>query len=112
MVPTFHYGDGALALKFGGTNNPFLITLHRFERAAGLWRVDPKVVIKEVRLTVERILDMWPKAMEKLPLPEKVQQAIKDRWPKMALVGELRPTMAQGIPPATAAQGDGSSAVR
>jgi serine/threonine-protein kinase HipA len=54
IVPTFHYGDGALALKFGGTNNPFLITLHRFERAAGLWKVDPKVVIKEVRLTVER----------------------------------------------------------
>jgi serine/threonine-protein kinase HipA len=107
IVPTFHYGDETLALKFGGTNNPFLITLHRFERAAGLWKVDPKPVIKEVRLTVERILDAWPRAMEKLPLSKEVQKAIRDRWPKMALVGEVRPAMAQGGHPVTAVQTEG-----
>ena len=99
IVPTFIYGDGTLALPFGGTRNPLLITLHRFERAAGLLKVDPKLITKEVRLTVEKILDSWPREMKNLPLPLEMQKAITNRWQQMTLVGEIRPQMLQGFRP-------------
>jgi serine/threonine-protein kinase HipA len=107
IVPTFIYGDGTLAVQFGGTRNPLLITLHRFERAAGLLKVDPNLITKEVRLMVEKILDVWPREMKNLPLPLEDRTAIANRWQQMALVGEVRPEMAQGfrLPP----QGQGES---
>ncbi len=42
IVPTFAYGDSTMAMKLGGTNNPYIMGAHKFERVAGLLQVDPR----------------------------------------------------------------------
>ncbi|MFY9837642.1 MAG: hypothetical protein WAK55_14490 [Xanthobacteraceae bacterium] len=62
-------------------------------------KVEPKLITKEVELTVEKILDTWPREMKALPLPLEVQKAIINRWQQMALVEKIRPQMVQGFRP-------------
>lgn len=100
IVPTFLYGDQSMALAFGGTRNPAIIGLHRFERAAGLLKVDPKLVVKEAKETVGRVLDTWPKMLAEMPVPDPWRKQIADRWRSLQLVREVRPILAE-IPDTT-----------
>ena len=69
LVPTFLYGADTMAMKLGGTNDPFIIGTKRFERAAGLMQVEPKIIVKEVRSTIERAIHVWPGILAASPMP-------------------------------------------
>ncbi|TDQ14848.1 type II toxin-antitoxin system HipA family toxin [Phyllobacterium brassicacearum] len=90
LVPTFLYGDDDMALPFGNNNNPYTVGTRRFERAAGLLKVDPKLLVKEVRLTVEKALDIWPGLLKDLPLTSDANRPIINRLDKLQLVREIR----------------------
>jgi serine/threonine-protein kinase HipA len=92
IVPTILYGDMTMALPFGGTKDATRITLKKFERATGLVKVPVGMLVKEARLTVERILDTWPDKLKEFPVTEKMRSAIVNRWADMAIVHETRPT--------------------
>lgn len=90
LVPTFLYGDDEMALPLGNSKNPYTIGLRRFDRAAGLLKVEPKLLVKEVLGTVEKATDIWPRLLKDLPLTIDANRAIIDRLDKLRLVGELR----------------------
>ncbi|MEK1852266.1 MAG: HipA domain-containing protein [Phyllobacterium sp.] len=90
LVPTFLYGDDEMALPLGNNKNPYTVGLRRFERAAGLLKVEPKVLVKEVKSTVENAMDTWPGLLEDLPLTDEANRAIIDRLYKLQLAGEIR----------------------
>lgn len=88
IVPTIFFipRDG-LALRFVGTHDFARVNLHRFERVASFLRVDPRWITREVTATVERAMDLWPKAAPAL-LGEKRAAAIIHRLPRLQLVQE------------------------
>lgn len=92
VVPTVLYGDSTMALAFGGTRDAARVTLRKFERAAGLVKVSPDLLVREAKRTVEAVLDVWPDAMKKLPLPPEMRDRITARWRDLAIVNEVRPT--------------------
>ena len=90
LVPTFLYGDDELALPLGNNKNPYTVGLRRFERAAGLLKVEPKVLIKEVKSTVEKALIVWPGLLKDLPLTDEASRSLTDRLYRLQLVREIR----------------------
>ncbi len=99
IVPTFLYGDGAMALSFGGTRDPTKIGRHRIERAAGLLKVDPRILVSEARRTMEAAFESWPAILREAPLPQPMRTNILQRLPTLQLVQEVRPTLPRGIAP-------------
>jgi len=91
LVPTFLFGDNAMALKFGGTNNAARMALKKFGRAAGLIKIAPDFLVNEARLTTEKILDEWPSRLHALPLLDESKGRILDRWKTLELVNEVAP---------------------
>ena len=89
IVPTFLYGDDTMALAFGNTKTPSIVGLRRFERAAGAMQVSSKVVLSEVRRTVQQALKVWPDLLEDLPLPVDGRRQLLARLPKLRLVQEV-----------------------
>jgi serine/threonine-protein kinase HipA len=89
IVPTFLYGDNRMALAFAGSKNYEAITLHRFDRLANLLKVDPKFILKEVRQTIQRILDVWPRVLADMPLPADMKTSVTKRWDDLPLVREI-----------------------
>jgi serine/threonine-protein kinase HipA len=69
-----------MALEFGGTKDPELIIMRRFEHAAGLLKVDPKRLTGEVRVTVEKPLDAWPSLIKASPLTEEMRSRMARGW--------------------------------
>lgn len=99
LVPTFLYGDASMALAFGGSRDAARITLRKFERAAGLVKVSPDLLVKEAKRTVAHILDVWPALLREQPLPQAMKDRLTARWTGLALVKEVRPTLVgAGLP--------------
>lgn len=97
IVPTVYYNPAAkMALKLSGTSNPFAVNVARFTTVAKFLKIDPQIIEREVRTTVEKILDTWPDAVKDLPAPADVTDAIFSRWKDMALVADVRPDFSQG----------------
>lgn len=92
IVPTFLYGDDRMALEFGGTRDPELIKMNRFERAAGKLGVDPRVLTRQVEEIVAISLDTWPSIIADAPLPEPMKEKITERLHSLPLVQEVRST--------------------
>lgn len=90
IVPTvlFIPRDG-LALRFVRTHQFEAVDMHRFERVASFLGVDPKWITREVRLTIERALDLWPKAAPEL-LGERWSKTLLARLDTLNLVREVR----------------------
>lgn len=90
IVPTVLFMPAdTLALRFVRTHHFETVDLHRFERVASFLRVDPKWLLREVRATVERALNLWPEAMPEL-LGEKWAASLMARLETLKLVQEVR----------------------
>ena len=55
-----------------------------------------QIIEREVRSTMERILDTWPAAISDLPASKSVTDAIFGQWQNLALVNDVRPAVVQG----------------
>jgi serine/threonine-protein kinase HipA len=90
IVPTVLYEPrDRLALKFVGTQVFTSVSLHRFERIAAYLGVDPKWAIKEVRQTIDRALDLWPRILTDL-LDAREAAIMLRRLETLPLVAEAR----------------------
>ncbi|AZS19198.1 type II toxin-antitoxin system HipA family toxin [Caulobacter sp. FWC26] len=90
IVPTVLYGDTTLALPFAGIRRFSRLSLHQFDRAASYLRLDPAWIRKEVKMTVQRALDLWPAALADLPLDPADRDRLIGRWANLTLVAEAR----------------------
>jgi serine/threonine-protein kinase HipA len=108
IVPTFYYGDDRMALQFGKTLDPAVVNLRRFQRLAGLADLDIDLVLREVKLTMEEIFDVWPGLLPQLPTPPDFAKKLVERWDRLTLVKEVRPAVVQGR---SIAEQEGPSAV-
>jgi serine/threonine-protein kinase HipA len=106
IMPFAYYGDDTMALEFGKTHNPAIVTMKRFARLAGLVDIPDYVVRKEVTRTIEQILDVWPALIPDLPAPPNFLKKMTERWEGLQLVQEFRTTLAPGF-----AAEDGKQAV-
>ncbi|HEY7959582.1 MAG TPA: type II toxin-antitoxin system HipA family toxin [Sphingomicrobium sp.] len=89
IVPTVLFIPAeTLALRFAGTRRFEHVSLHRFERLAGFLDLDPRLILREVRIAVERALDLWPAAAPEL-LGERRARRLLDRLPSLQLVQEV-----------------------
>ncbi|MFS8049485.1 type II toxin-antitoxin system HipA family toxin [Rhizobium sp. BR 314] len=90
IVPTvlFQPADG-MALRFVKTHNFETVNLHRFERVASFLRLDPKLILHEVRTAVIRALETWPSVAPHLLGEEKAARLL-DRLDTLTLVNEIR----------------------
>ncbi|WP_195909641.1 type II toxin-antitoxin system HipA family toxin [Rhizobium tubonense] len=89
IVPTFLYGDANMALEFGGTKDPNLINLHKFERAAAALRIEPRVLIGQVMETVKKALDVWPSIIADSPITAEMKNRLLERFQNLPLVNEV-----------------------
>jgi serine/threonine-protein kinase HipA len=97
IVPTIRYiPRQKMALKLAGTSDPLIVNVAKFDRVAKFLKLDPKLIEREVRRTIERILDTWPDAIKNLPAPKHVTDAIFGQWKYLTLVKDVRPVMVQG----------------
>lgn len=86
IVPTWVFdGDQTLALSFGGTKTASLITLRKFERAAGFLEMDARAIVREAQGTIERAADTWPDLVRALPIERTAVAALRRRWETLAL---------------------------
>lgn len=97
VVATNLWGDARMALKFGGSDDPWRYDTGKFERAAGLLKVEPKVLLKEAKRTVERARDTWPETLRDMPIPKAWKEKIVDRIEKLPLANELSPKPVRGV---------------
>ncbi|MGY3582152.1 serine/threonine-protein kinase HipA [Bradyrhizobium sp. USDA 4341] len=93
IVPTFFYGDDTMALEFAKSHNPAAVNTRRFERLAGLVGLDTKIVLREVKDTVEQVLDVWPRLLPNLPAPPGFAEKLTERWKGLSITREFAPTM-------------------
>jgi len=63
--------------------------MHHFRRVAGLLKVDPDWIEKEVRRLVRNALDTWPSLMVQLPLTGSQCDRLTGRWDGLDLVEEV-----------------------
>lgn len=98
VVPTVAFNDAELALPFMSTSNPDSLRIRRFERAAGLLRVPPSLVIHEVKRTVESAFETWPTIMRDM-MPPRASEAIVNRINRLPFVKELLPDMDFAVAP-------------
>jgi serine/threonine-protein kinase HipA len=96
IVPTFFFGDDTMALEFAKSHNPAAVNLRRFERLAGLVGLDTKIVIREVKDTVDEILDVWPSLLPNLPAPPAFAEKLTQRWKGLSLIKEFVPSADHG----------------
>lgn len=96
IVPTFFFGDDTMALEFAKSHNPAAVNLRRFERLAGLVGLDSKIVIREVKDTVEEVLDVWPSLLPNLPAPPAFAERLTQRWKNLSLTKEIAPSVNLG----------------
>ena len=90
IVPTVLYQPrDELALRFVGTHQFESVNLHRFERLASFFGVDPRWAVKEVRRTSEAALDLWPAMLPDL-LDDRRAGALVKRLNQLPLVMEVR----------------------
>jgi serine/threonine-protein kinase HipA len=89
IVPTFLYGDTKMALEFGGTKDPNLIGLHKFERTAGALKIDPKILTGQVKETVKKALDVWPTIIADAPITKEMGNKLMERLRTLPLVKEV-----------------------
>lgn len=78
-----------MALAFQGTKTSSLMGLNRFTRIASYLGVDESAITQQVSETVERACDLWPKALEDLPMPEECVRRLRERWERLALTAGL-----------------------
>lgn len=97
VVCTAAYRDNRMALKFGGSDDPWRYDIGKFERAAGLLKVEPKVLLKEAKRTVERARDTWPETLRDMPIPKSCKDLIVDRIEKLPLANALSPKPVRGV---------------
>jgi serine/threonine-protein kinase HipA len=76
-------------LRFVRTHQFETVEMLRFEQVARFLKVDPKWIIREVRITTERALDLWPKAAPEL-LGERWAKTLLARLDTLRLVREVR----------------------
>lgn len=89
IVPTILFQPrDKMALKFVGTHDFDTVNLHRFERVAKYLSLDPKLLVDEVRKTVDQALKLWPEAAPTL-LGEERAEKILHRLPSLRLVEEV-----------------------
>jgi serine/threonine-protein kinase HipA len=89
IVPTVLFiPRDRLALRFLGTHTFETVDMHRFERIAKFLHVDPKWIVREVTATIERALDLWPKAAPEL-LGEQWSEKLLARLDTLKLVSEV-----------------------
>jgi serine/threonine-protein kinase HipA len=87
IVPTVYFKpDDTLALKFGGKRRFESVSEQQFERLAPFVGVEARVLIKEVRATIDRANDTWPAMFRDLPWPNEVREQLATRWEKLPLV--------------------------
>jgi serine/threonine-protein kinase HipA len=90
IVPTVLFiPRDTMALRFVRTHQFETVDMHRFERVASFLGVDPKWITREVRATIERALDLWPKAAPEL-LGEHWAETLLVRLDALRLVQEVR----------------------
>ncbi len=97
ITPMFYYGDDEMGLDFGGSKNPAIVGSKRFERLAGHAGIEQSAVEREVRHTVEQILDVWPGMLPNLPMPPEFQERLLTRWQSLTLTKQIRPQMIPGF---------------
>mgnify|MGYP001035136754 CR=1 FL=1 len=97
VVSTALFLDNRMALKFGGSDDPWRFDTGKFERAAGLLKVEPKVLLKEAKRTVERARDTWPAVLRDMPIPKAWKEQIVNRIAKLPLANELSPKPVRGV---------------
>lgn len=90
LVPTvFFRPDDDMALRFAGRDKAFeAVSLKRFRRTAEYLGLDPDAVTEEVSAVVRRARDVWPAALEALPLSEARRRQLLDRFEQMPLAKE------------------------
>ncbi len=81
-----------MALEFGNRRNPYIMGLSMVEGAARLTQINPKILLKEARRTVDLALDRWPDLLRDMPLPADMRNRLLERLPKLRLVQEVRPS--------------------
>jgi serine/threonine-protein kinase HipA len=97
IVPTIAYlPQHKMALRLAGTANPQIVTVARIVRLSKFLNIESQVIEREVRSTIERILDTWPEAVKNLPASKPVKDAIFGQWKNLALVNDVRPVLIQG----------------
>jgi hypothetical protein len=99
-----------MALKLAGTSNPNIVTVARIVSVSKFLKIDPKVIEREVRSTMERILGTWRGAVKDLPASKAVKDAIFDQWKTLALVKDVRPALVEGHDAGASAANDSSVA--
>ncbi len=90
IVPTvlFQPSD-TMALRFVKTHNFESVNLHRFERVASFLRLDPRLILHEVKTAVIRALETWPSVAPDLLGAEKAARLL-NRLDTLTLVAEVR----------------------
>jgi len=93
IVPTvFFQKEDTMALRLGGKKSFEGITAHKFERMAGYVDVSPRVVLREIKRTVERANETWPKLLRDLPWSRGIKKTMSARWQQLPLFeGEKNP---------------------
>ncbi|KST57332.1 hypothetical protein AO398_25160 [Methylobacterium sp. GXS13] len=92
VVPTFLFGDDTMALEFGNRKNPYIMGLSMVEGAARLTQINPRILLRDARRTVDLALDRWPDLLRDMPLPADMKNRLLERLPKLRLVQEVRPS--------------------
>lgn len=92
VVPTFLFGDDTTALEFGNRKNPYIMDLGMVEGAARLTKINPKILVKEAKRTVDQALDSWPTLLREMPVPADMKNRLLKRLQKLKLVQEVRPS--------------------
>ena len=91
IVPTIAYlKEDKMALKLGGKSSPNTVTVARVANISNYLKIDSRLLEREVRSTVKRILDTWPDAVKDLPASKPVKDSIFDHWKNLALVNDVR----------------------
>jgi serine/threonine-protein kinase HipA len=89
IVPTILFNPrDDMALRFAGTHDFNMVSLHRFERVAKYLGIEPKLIKSEVTKAVENALEFWPDAAPAL-LGEERAAKIIERLATLRLVKEV-----------------------
>jgi serine/threonine-protein kinase HipA len=93
IVPTvFFQNEDTMALRLGGKKSFEGITPHNFERMAGYVDVSPRVLLREIKRTVDRANETWPNLLGDLPWSRGIKKTMSARWQQLPLFeGEKNP---------------------
>lgn len=90
IVPTVLFiPRDTLALRFVRTHQFETVNMHRFERLARFLGVDQDFITREVKITIERALETWPKLASEL-LGDRWAEYLLSRLNTLTLVQEVR----------------------